>query len=252
MDPSLFTVCVGMICKNVDSTIEAVLNNATRYGSCFNQAFYYIVDGHSTDLTQHLITQWCNKDINHRKWITQSTKDNIRPVKIVEARNLILEYFRPLFGDKTILLLMDTDTPNSGLFNLSSFVTCFDRDDWAGVFANQPTKYYDVWALRDEFCKEDWQKGWNPVLEPDTTHRLAKFEKPKPADLKFWPVKSAFGGAGMYRTHLIPSTAKYEFTSWDTEQQKLVEICEHVPFNCAISDKGGKLFINCEWMINDH
>ena len=246
MNPKEFTVCIGIISKNVSTTIEEVLNNAKRYGDCFKEAWYVVVDGHSTDLTIPFLIRWVVEDKIHHNWMTQTLKpENGRTDGLVEARNMVLKYFRPMFGNRTILLLLDADNPNTGLFDIQSFMTCFDRDDWAGVFVNQPSKYYDVWALRDEICQDDWQKQW--VIGTNADDILRQYEQPKARSLKFWPVRSAFGGAGMYRTHLIPADAKYE-----GRDKTGRFICEHVPFNEAITNHGGKLFINCEWMNNDH
>lgn len=263
MNPKDYKICIGLLTRNVGPWIARVLKNTERYASCFADYCVYIVDGFSTDMTQIICRSWCKVDDTRRQFAQQINPPKVRSAALVEARTQILHYFKPQFNEQTLLLLLDTDSVNAGPLDIHGFLTCFQRDDWAALFANQPTKYYDVWALRDDVCRTDYQ--WKYYERPRTKallleveEDLKRFSAAKPVSLGFWPVRSAFGGAALYRTHMIHDAfyASIVVTSVITSDGKpgkaRLPVCEHVPFNESIGRRGGKLYINCAWLISDH
>jgi len=113
----------------------------------------------------------------------------------------------------------------------------------AAVFANARPRYYDVWALRhDRWCPEDC---WHPIWgrSPDRTFEDAKFREVFarqiriPAGLPPIPVRSAFGGLGIYRMRFALAA---RYCGLDDAGRPS---SEHVALNQTIRRSGGELHI---------
>ena len=246
-------VCIGVITKNSGEWLPQVLKNMEMYAKCFDDYESLIVDGHSTDNTLQLSRDWTDLDPNKRQVKLQLSTNAPRPEKLVEARTMIIDTFKDKFGPGVFLLLLDSDSVNGSPLNVEGFMTCFSSStNWDALFANQPTYYYDVWTLRDKILPHDYQVEWRQSFigsyPADLSKIIKKYQAPKNPALGFWPVKSAFGGAGLYKTEKMAKIQpKYCCYYADGNQ-----ICEHVPFNLALTAQGCELFINCQWMISDH
>ena len=242
----------GIITKNNVSTLPSVLKNIEIYTSLFNDYKTIIVDGWSQDGTDILCNEWCKHDLEKRKFILQKSPNLQRMDSLVEARNTVIDFFSEYFNENTLMLLLDSDSPNVPPIDVKGFLTCFDKEDWIALFVNQPNEYYDLYALRDSLLDMDYQikyKGlkWNGEMQ----NALQQYKSPKKSYDGFWPVKSAFGGAGLYKTHIIKNTnARYKSTTIINNQ--LFTVCEHVPFNETLLKDGGKMYINCNWVNGDH
>lgn len=248
-------LCVGLITKNVANYLSDVLKNVERYVKPFKDYQVVIVDGYSSDKTVPIATDWCLNEPSKRTVVTQPTQNLQRCLSLVEARTYVVNYFRNQFAEDVLLLLLDTDSPNVPSVDINGFLTAFKRSDWDAVFANQPTKYYDVWALRDQDCPTDYQHKWyNGTSRQEVEEDVQRLSKAKDPSLGFWPVTSAFGGAGLYKTASIGNAiyAPYTVFKNNSGQSLVLQICEHVPFNSIMVNNGKKLFINCQWLIGDH
>ena len=268
MNPQEYTVLIGSITKNVGEYLPGVLKNIETYAGLFRDHRVFFVDGHSTDHTAKKIKKWCAKDAQRREFHLQPSKGLERMDAICEARNMMLDLTRSMWGEKTLLLLLDADSPNVVELDVKGFLTCFESAEWTALFANQPTCYYDVWALRDEVCPRDFQLEMIAIhiqnqvamqhnrpdlMQPlDQENFAKKYQTPKPRELGLWPVESAFGGAGMYRTDRIGHAKyiAYQQVQLPYLKEPIVRpVCEHVAFHSQLP---GKMFVNCQWMIGDH
>ena len=256
-------ICIGLLTKNCGSFIAQVLKNVETYASLFKDYKCLIIDGYSTDSTEIICKSWCNQSThsNKRFFFHQRTKGAQRMQGITESRNMILDFFQNDFGENSYLLLLDADSPNATPLcseSKQAFLRGIQQPDWDVLFCNQSKKYYDLWALRDQELDEDYQlkfKGysWNGEMQSV----LKQFEVPKKGqdDRNFYPVRSAFGGAGIYKTEIIQkANAKYTFHRIIQvgDKQYTIQICEHVPFHYSIEHAGGNLFICCDWIIGEH
>ena len=250
-------VLFGLLTKNSGKWIEEVLKNVEKYASFFNDYKCLILDGNSTDTTANKCNAWCSIELSKRKFMQQPSNNLERGQSLTECRNFVVEHFKPFFGENVFLMLLDTDSPNAIPF--SGFESCFSQQSkdchsdiasWDALFANQRECYYDVWALRDEECPNDYQINARITGNWDVKH----LQKPKPTALGFHPVKSAFGGAGIYKTTSIKNAKYYCKTKVKMPDNNVyvLPVCEHVPFNLDMIHRGCKLFVNCEWLIGDH
>lgn len=256
MDVSKSTVFIGVLTKNSGRFIDGVLRNVEAYASLFKSYRCLIVDGASLDNTKQKCEFWCSKNAEKRKFVQQDSKKQ-RGESLVEARNFVLE----TFGKHTAnyLLLLDGDSVNSKPVDLEGFKTCFQTDGWAAMFANQPTCYYDIWALRSEECPDDYQipvhlgkETWASVGE-----RVKNLQTRKDPSKGLIEVTSAFGGAGIYNaSKLNLLTDRYQCWQKVYNEERgstmVLPVCEHVPFHSEMKRRGCKLYINCRWLISDH
>lgn len=240
-------VCIGVVYKNSAQWLPQVLKNIELYAKCFANYEVVLVDGHSTDFSTVMCLEWAVKDSQNRRVMVQPSKNLPRPAMLLEARTMVINAFLPSFGPGVFLLLLDSDSVNAPPLNIRGFMTCFKNNKWDALFANQPKCYYDVWTLRDENLPHDYQAEWRQT-GGDLAAITAKYQVPKPPSLGFWPVLSAYGGAALYKTEkMTPDPPKYQCYSPDGH-----EVCELVPFNLEMGQRGAKMFINCEWLNGDH
>jgi hypothetical protein len=236
-----YTLLIGIITKNNESTIKDVLKNVESYSSLFKTSYTLIIEGYSKDKTFSICKDWCKNDLN-RKVMRQPNKFYPRPISLQEARNTIICFYEERFNKDTYLLLLDADDINSSPVDVNSFLTCFKNYDvstWDAMFANQTKEYYDIWALRSEDCPYDC---WQMVKRfGDEWSYLRRHQIPKVKDHPLVSVNSAFGGSAIYNTRNM------ELCRYNSYVNN-IEICEHVPFNEELVKRGYKLFINPAWI----
>lgn len=255
------TCLIGLLTKNTSTNIVKVLKNVERYASCFLDYKCVIIDGYSTDATPIICKSWCKQDETRRFFFNQRSKNIERMPAITEARNMILDFFQSTFGENTYLLLLDSDSPNAESYSLDGFIKSIQQPGWNALFCNQRIKYYDLWALRDKQLEEDYQikfrgLSWNGQMQK----ALKPFEQPKVGidERNFYPVRSAFGGAGIYKTDCIKRTnARYSYLRQITMNNQIVtvQVCEHVPFHDMLqsnTNDTNTLYIACDWYIGEH
>lgn len=221
----------GLITKNVKKHISSVLQNVERYASYFKEYQVVIIDASSNeDGTYDLIQSWTALHPSIRKCYKQISFLP-RPYALTEARNMYLSLLESQFGDDTYLIVMDCDEVNAQPMNEEGFLSNFKYSSWDAMFANQSGSYYDFYALRCDFCPNNYQH--DPTIQIHNRHI-------RPTD-DLIPVRSAFGGIGIYHT---PKLIGCRYHMFEGYQNRIIETCEHVPFHYQLLRKGARLFIN--------
>ena len=251
---------IGLICRNVAPYLSGVIDNLARYTEASGSAEHVIVwvDGHSTDGTWERLCAWAADDPSRRLLRRQDPTEILpRYLSLSAARNILLDTLRPWFGEGTLLLVLDADNVNALPVDTTAFRNaCHDRQGWDALFVNQKEHYYDIWALRSEACPYDC---WQRVLHHGVprTEAIDPHQRPVSPDSPRVPVRSAFGGAGLYKTEFL-DRASYRgvvFEDYDERyplppvSSRTREICEHVPFHDAFRAAGGtRMFIEPGWI----
>ncbi len=143
-----------------------------------------------------------------------------------------------------LCVVLDLDRANEQLDSdrLAAFLRETPRE-WAGLFANQSVRYYDVWALRHpEWSPDDcWARVRERPADMGEKEAVEEFVESRmirvPPDAERIEVESAFGGLGIYDVGLLKG-CRYRPTAEDGSP-----VCEHVPMHAQIREKGGRLFI---------
>jgi hypothetical protein len=262
------SILVVATVRNVEKTLISEINKCIRALDGFKSIEFHLVESDSTDRTCILLEQFKdnlpNFSYSSLGILQQQIPDRLERIRY--CRNFYIRYIQSLSKDNMpkYVLVVDLDGMNSAL-NSKSVRSCFVREDWDVVLANQTFGYYDILALRHPI----WQKGdWTVEFEE------VKKKKNKPKS-NFWihkiiyflsldkikrqvlyskmvrinkkdswiEVESGFGGAAIYKTEvLVKHDYSKEFESIETD---------HVSLHRKILRDGGKIFINPRF-INSH
>lgn len=223
--------------RNIETFLDKTIEVIKSIRSCFRDSRVIIYENDSNDKTLEKLQSWALYD-DKIDIITEKNVPGLRTQRLSHGRNIVMN--KALKYDSELIIVMDLDIINHDLTKdifLSSFKN-FAVNDWAGMFANQTEKYYDLYALRTKDnwmpfdfydCLKEKSNDWDYCLH-------SRFKKILPTDAPI-DVVSAFGGLGIYKTQFIKN-AKYYGGINDKEE------CEHVSFNKDIIKNGGKLYIN--------
>lgn len=234
--------------RNVEKYIEQFRQHIEPIVDLFHPtSSIHILESDSIDSTLSKLYEWSRAKIYTRSYIARSIR--IRHHRIAHCRNELLNRARELTSD--YIFFVDFDGFQS---NIASFISNFryHADDWSVMTASASSSYYDIWALRtlsDSILNFDiWKKVWD--LQdmtyrycPDSViHQIVTInQKAIPSQYGLIEVRSAFGGAGIYKTSAtIGCNYSLDYGS-----------CEHVPFHLCLREKNrAKIFINPEFLIS--
>jgi hypothetical protein len=206
-----------------------------------------ILESDSTDNTLQKLKQWSRPQLYTDGKL--STTIPQRPERIAHCRNKLLEKARQLQADYMLVLDLDIFATN-----VSSFLTNFDydTDDWSVMTANLVDLYYDIWALRtlsDAVLNYDvWHRVWRLASSGDycrdsvINSTVTNHQKPFPVERDLLEVRSAFGGAALYKMNATK----------DCYYSGKPMTCEHVSFHTCIREKHqARIFINPKFTNED-
>ena len=262
------SILVVATIRNVEKTLTSEINKCIRALNEFKSIQFYLVESDSTDKT-HAILEQLKETLPNFSYsslgvLQQQIPDRLERIRY--CRNFYIRYVRSLSKENipAYVLVVDLDGMNSAL-NSKSVSSCFVREDWDVVLANQTFGYYDILALRHPI----WQKGdWTVEFEEekkkinkaksgfwiykiiyflslDKIKRQVLYSKMIRINKKnpWIEVESGFGGAAIYKTEVL---LKYDYS----KEFESVET-DHVSLHRKLSRDGGKIVINPRF-INSH
>ena len=260
---------VGTI-RNVEKTIEKEIRICVKALKNFEDISFFLVESDSNDNTL-LILEKLKSKIPNFAYISLGLLSRKIPDqynRIRYCRNKYVTYIRSLKIKKPqFVLVVDLDGMN-GALTAKSLNSCFERNDWDVVVANQTFGYYDILALRHPKWQEnDWRKDWllyksnlnrfksnlnkrvfnkfREYLDLDKVNYLLVYSKMIriPKSYPWISIDSGFGGAAIYRSEVFQKfNYSKEFKTMETD---------HVSLNRKLVRSGGKIFINPKF-INSH
>lgn len=239
---------VGLV-RNGEATIEASVRRLAAALPAATRVHWMVIESDSSDGTVAALERLRDAipGFAFRTLGRLADAHARRTDRIAHCRNAGLEWLESLIAGGTQvshLVMADLDGVNDSL-TPEALASCWSRDGWDACMANQAGRYYDLWALR----QADWCPGdcWR---EADflTAHGVPRDRALMAAvymrmlsiapDHDWIEVDSAFGGLAVYRTDAIQGL-RYQGLTPEGD-----EICEHVPLNLALRQRGGRLFIN--------
>lgn len=230
--------------RNVSRKLDNFVLSTEKSFLGFKKTEYLICESFSSDGTWDKLQSLMFKrnDFHCLQDLEIDKSELRRTVRIASARNKLQNTIKRNFKDFDYVVMMDLDGVNRNLTK-KSVELCWRHSQWDVVTANQPLRYYDVWALRaTDWCETDcWQEyaglleemSHKQALKTAVTSKMRSIRSSNPPI----PVQSAFGGLAIYKMEAFLSS---EYVGEDEEG---MEICEHVPFHKGLSDKGFKIFI---------
>jgi hypothetical protein len=256
-------IVVGCL-KNAAEFLPHVFENLEKLASCFDQVAFIFIENDSRDETKAIISDWGANQSNFRLFSIDGLDEfeKNRTVRLEIARNA---YLNAIQQDETLhpfdhLVVLDMDDRGAHPLELdaikSALVFLSENEQRAAVFANQPVKYYDLWALRHpQLCPFDfWHEVLAQALNVGTDQEAfdnvyKKVIKCIPIDTPPIQVESAFGGLGIYKLNFVLNNKSryigHEFKYFVGERMVFskLQTCEHVSFHQGISALGGQMFI---------
>lgn len=246
--------------RDCATSLLATLQRLERLKETFDEVRFVFITNDCRDETELILANWARDKTNVELINLDHLSSNVpqRTARLAIIRNICLSKLsRQGANLDDYFVVADLDGVNAGLVDepgLSGAIASAPVD-WCGLFANQRTSYYDVWALRhDEWCPGDcWQEVRNSskgIFRKQARRKRAVSQYVKkrqvhiPRTTPPIRVVSAFGGFGLYK---VPCIQDAFYVGLD---ENGTEICEHVSFNKMISSSDSALYILPE-LLND-
>lgn len=258
--------------KNCEKFLPKVLQNLKEYRSLFDKTFTIIIENGSSDNTKKIL-----KNFEDNKSCIYFRDDfnliDQRTIRLALARNLIIDEIKnnKKLVNFDLLIMMDFD--DRSILNVAdnnwhdAIKFLFSNKKIAGVFANQPGTYYDMWALKDRLkYKEDFfgnalkfattkmrstDKINNEILIDLEKNYFDKKKVSFPINSKPFKVLSAYGGLGIYKIEKIKENKRLFVGDQEViikfkdgvEKKILYQMCDLVNFNEGFDDLNLDLYI---------
>ncbi|MCD7923836.1 MAG: hypothetical protein LUI85_03720 [Bacteroides sp.] len=221
----------------------------------FSRSYVIIVENDSIDGTKEILEDWRKKSSNvhivsnnYNTITTPSKKNDVVPgmsfsriEKMVYYRNLYLDTLESIADSIDYLMVIDIDIDS---FSINGILKSIQNapNNWGGLFANGKAKvvlgkipiancYYDSYAFVP-IGKNAFMLPNNFVLN---RRQYIHFHLPFH---RYLLCQSAFCGIGIYKYRLIKGKRYIVQKNTLSNSSKLESICEHVPFNLSLVNKG--------------
>jgi hypothetical protein len=248
---------VGLVRNSAKSLAREVTRLSDLMSSFYQSVDFYVVESDSSDITvdvlHHLTSSMPNFKFETLGKLEKSIPNRIERLRY--CRNRYITQFREVQNLNGItyseILVVDFDIRNKAL-KLNDLSRLFSLDfEWAALFANQKGRYFDIYALRhDSWMPTDCFTEVTNLIEKGLSSRDAK-------QIAIWskmrkiyrdkapiPVKSAFGGMGLYKSWVFD---KFDYSINETPLGATES--EHVALHHKIQNAGGSMYI-LPWFTN--
>jgi glycosyltransferase involved in cell wall biosynthesis len=261
-----YSVVICGCTQNSAKYIQENLAKLYQMKNVFKEFHFVVYENDSRDNTAQELQKFkeghpnfnciCEKNIQQN--ISIPWTPHTRSVFIAYCRNQLLKYINTYCSNYDFMIMVDLDDVIS-VFNVKQLnaIFSYDVEQWDALFANCIGKYYDIWALRVDlhvWIPEVHEKFWKSVIDYDCWEKARMYNNPKkyvndnqiviPVTAPLIPVKSAFGGFGIYKISKLKNC-------WYSGIADNKIICEHVPFHRQLCEmNGAKLFICPAFLVN--
>jgi hypothetical protein len=268
MRKSMNSILVVGTIRNGERNLQKEVRKCLNALSSFEKVSFYLVESDSTDKSLEILNKLkilnSNFDFISLGNVSSSIPEQYNRIR--NCRNEYVKHLRNIEEKPKFVLVVDLDGMNSAL-NSKSINSCFVRDDWDAVIANQTFGYYDILALRHpswqisdwrldheyyrnnlnrlELSKSSIVNKIKKYLDLDKTQYLAIYSKMImiPRKNEWIKVDSGFGGAAIYKSQV--------FLNHDYSKEFETNETDHVTLHRKLIRDGGRIFINPAF-INSH
>lgn len=242
----IFLGCARNCEKHVKASILALSN----LGAHFKDWRIGVFENDSTDSTHQALSR-----LSGRFGLTVLRESGVdehiplRTARIAYGRNQLLSWARTQ-GPADYLCFADLDGIVNQDLSVEGFLSSFRYEAvWDGVFPVNDDFCYDIYTVRQkDIAARDYRKAMEAV-DASIGKDLARWLEghSKLLDLRgmagWLPVNSAFGGMGLYKYRAIIDGRYVGLDSGNDE------VCDHVSVNENIVRRGGRLYINPEFVV---
>lgn len=257
--------------SNVEKNLISDLSTIERAFRQLGNLEIFLVESDSTDATVETLQ---NLSIQKSGFGFKSF-GNLRPrfpkrtERIRFCRNAYVDYIQAHLQQRKwdYVIVADLDGMNSAITEKRILNSLRREKDWDACFANQTLGYYDLYALRaDNWVQRDcfyeltemqeasvFRKKYSnsfldflsAFLHFDRMRRKVIYKRMKRLKGDLVPVKSAFGGFGIYKTEI------FERINYDKSNSVEKSECEHLDLHHKCLQYGFRLVIDPK-LINNH
>lgn len=265
--PNKKSILVVGTVRNVEKTIFCEIQRCKESLMRFDNISFHLIESDSTDSTLIQLNS-IKKLVPNFSYSTLGNIEfqiNDRLERIRYCRNQYVKYIRALAIDQPFyVLVVDLDGMNSALTS-KSIDSCFARDDWDVVLANQTFGYYDILVLRHPIWQKDdytieLDKRKKEINASGNYRYLKKLRKYIELEKLYYQfvyskmirikknsewieVESGYGGAAIYKTEV--------FLKYDYSKELDSSEADSVSLHRKLVRNGGRIFINPKF-INSH
>jgi hypothetical protein len=251
--PKVNELTIAGVVRNCAETLKQAVHSISNAFRIANTVKWIVVESDSNDETCRVLSdiQASRAGFQFRSLGNLRHLMPARTERIAHCRNIYLQefLFSTDYARSEYLVVADLDDCNS-LLTADGVESCFARNDWSAVFANQLGPYYDIWALRHPlWCPDDCWREVEEITSDSVSYSQATWQKVSSRMItvdrgwRWLEVDSAFGGLGIYTRSALQG-ARYNGHTSKYSRVFKNQVCEHVSLNEGIVRAGGKLYIN--------
>lgn len=239
-------IIVGIV-RNISTTIKEDLEKLSAAFCDARKIDFYVAESGSSDNSLDILAELSNQREDFEYTTLRIDENLSRTENMANARNAYLAYLRTeaRLANYSYVVIADFNKLNNKI-SAASVESCFKRDDWEVVTANQSGRYYDAWALRhplwspnDCWEQHEFFRKYTKLPESAITYSMRSRMLKIPSNSEWIRVDSAFGGIAIYRSEILNSKALYSGIRSDGRR-----ICEHVPFHSELQVNGARIYLN--------
>lgn len=253
------SVIVGLLARDCKESLLRNIPRIEKLCSYFEDYHVVAVENDSVDGTAQTLQDWAEKNervvvdsfADHSLRRTDSGYERISHMAYL--RNRLLDDIRKLPAPDLVMMI-DVDIVDFDVKGIMDGIT-HAPEGWGALFANGRKMLPNHQYLHAQYDQYAYMANDEELSDMPynmfTTRSLAKRGRALNKVVQtcdYYPVKSAFGGFGIYRYEAIKEL-KYQIVMVDDYHQKAY--CEHIPFHLDIIRQGYQNYVCRSMVVNN-
>lgn len=260
-----YSVAICALARDCEQSLRTNIPRIEALRNLFKQSAVVVVENDSKDGTKQVLAQWAedsadvsiiSRDFNSLT-IPLPTASNPYPgtslpriEKMSTYRNMYMDWLDDQELSFDMVIMIDVDVIS---FSPEAIYQSVVRapPDWGGLFANG---YTDTRILNkpvytmfhDMYAYTEFNPDSNNTLSYKKMFAWKKEMNSKLSKNAYLPVVSAFGGLAIYKYQAI---AGLRYKAVPNQDKYMESLCEHVPFNNSILDRGYKGYVSRDLQV---
>lgn len=257
-------IVIAALARDCEKSLPKMIGLLEELRKRFIWSQVVVVENDSKDKTKDILFSW-EKETNGVKILSQDygtltipeigqvdcdpTISFHRIEKMAFYRNIYLDYVDKLDCEIDYLIVVDIDID---FFSIEGLIQGIDKDenDWGAIFSNGITQAY-YWGMRSKIYFDCFAIYEYP-FSGDFSYNQKKIDltfktiNKNVRNQKYYSVISAFSGIGIYRYAAIKGL---RYKASPNKAMYGTAVCEHIPFNIEIINRGYKNYINRDFVV---
>ena len=249
------SVLIAALARDCNNSILRNIPKIEKLRKEFKESHVVIIENDSKDGTKETLKRWEKESMGveaimndygtvtipeQSKGIKNPGTSMHRISKMARYRNMYMDYARNADFNIDYLIVIDIDIED---FSVEGIIDSINNapNDWGGIFAN---KY--LFVFYDTFAFIPYKSKYiDLTINENITHAHKMTNKVKYNS--YIKCLSAFGGIGIYKWNII---SDLYYKADKNNRSKVNEtICEHIPFNIEIINKGYMNYISSRMKV---